>query len=695
MSQVHSRSAKQTASPGGPAARPKPRAAVRPVQRKEGGCSCGGGCPACQAEKRAENEADRVADDILANRPPGAVTATPPPVQAKEAGGGLTPGPVPHPGPGRPLAGPSRGFFEGRFGQDFSGVRIHDGPGAHASAMAINARAYTSGSDIVFARGEFAPGTRRGDHLLAHELTHVIQQRQGQASVQRVPADDEIGGVQYEVEDRQLSVFFEQGSFMIDAHEHTKLDRIVPPMPAVGVADVRVQGFRSRDEPGDLALQRADEVRLALLNRNRLLNVSAQGNPTSFQDRYDYRNARRADLVEDTPASTQTPCPPSAAEYHAGCPTPPTAAIDIHTAFGNATGAVSATVTALEGLRDSPRSHVSTRALVTRFFGAGADVDALISDYGILGEQISRVSRTDFGDGPVSGNGFRCGTQCNNLCDDADALTDGGSSDCDIKICQSVLEGTMQDAVITLVHEASHCTTGLGTGGTGTQDDFYVGEKTVQFLTQSERTDSADILALFVHEVNHGGPNTIQPDFVDDVSAFRRSERPKVEEALARMAKWLDSSSLTMIDVFNSVMEARTQNWSGLFGEDIYQHIHRHFSPAISLSSPAGHTDDADINSIAAVKDRITVLADHVNGNSITARPGHPTEWDGPSGGSSVLPGTEVQVDRAAIRVLDLEGLIRKLLHALMLASPHVSASLARNYVLLVDFIRRGNGVGP
>ena len=66
--------------------------------------------------------------------------------------------------------------MEPRFGHDFSRVRVHTGDKAAESARAVNARAYTVGQDVVFARNHYAPGTRSGDRLLAHELAHVVQQ---------------------------------------------------------------------------------------------------------------------------------------------------------------------------------------------------------------------------------------------------------------------------------------------------------------------------------------------------------------------------------------------------------------------------------------------------------------------------------------------------------------------------------------
>ncbi|WP_255316177.1 eCIS core domain-containing protein [Myxococcus fulvus] len=78
--------------------------------------------------------------------------------------------------PGQPLDAQTRAFFEPRFGHDFSSVRLHTDTRAAQSARSLNAHAYTVGHDVVFGRGQFAPGTHEGRRLLAHELTHVVQQ---------------------------------------------------------------------------------------------------------------------------------------------------------------------------------------------------------------------------------------------------------------------------------------------------------------------------------------------------------------------------------------------------------------------------------------------------------------------------------------------------------------------------------------
>lgn len=80
---------------------------------------------------------------------------------------------------GRPLEPQVRDDMEARLGHDFSDVRIHDDAAAASSAKAVNAHAYTVGTDVVFQRDGYDPGSRQGRTTLAHELTHVIQQRNG------------------------------------------------------------------------------------------------------------------------------------------------------------------------------------------------------------------------------------------------------------------------------------------------------------------------------------------------------------------------------------------------------------------------------------------------------------------------------------------------------------------------------------
>jgi len=167
--------------------------------------------PVSQPGDPYEQEADRVADQVMrmpapalqrsctacASEPAPCPSCTDeeaaPEIQRKAETAPPTPSTTaaaPDAGAGQALDAGARGFFEPRFGQAFSDVRVHDGAAADSAARSFGARAYALGSDLVFAHGEYAPGTDAGRRLLAHELTHVVQQRGAAAQhVQRVPGD--------------------------------------------------------------------------------------------------------------------------------------------------------------------------------------------------------------------------------------------------------------------------------------------------------------------------------------------------------------------------------------------------------------------------------------------------------------------------------------------------------------------------
>ncbi len=130
--------------------------------------ACGGGdklCPECAEElRRQPNEED---EELQAKATPGQTASLSPALEANidSLRGG-----------GQPLSASERAFFEPRFETNFSAVRVHTGSGAGELAQSLNARAFTVGSDIVFGQGEYSPSSSTSLNLLAHELTHVVQQ---------------------------------------------------------------------------------------------------------------------------------------------------------------------------------------------------------------------------------------------------------------------------------------------------------------------------------------------------------------------------------------------------------------------------------------------------------------------------------------------------------------------------------------
>ncbi|MCH5374923.1 MAG: DUF4157 domain-containing protein [Planctomycetes bacterium] len=205
------------------------------VIQRRAGCACGGGCPRCRADRemaeapdlqaklkigapddRYEREADRVADQVM--RMPAdslpiregedqAVQTKPlderttplvqrqaeeeeEELQTKRADGsrgetqaaGLAEDFQQLRGGGEPMSDSLRSYFEPRFGYDFGGVRLHNDARAAAAAEQVNARAFTVGRNVVFGDGQYSPNSIVARSLLAHELTHVLQQTGGEGA---------------------------------------------------------------------------------------------------------------------------------------------------------------------------------------------------------------------------------------------------------------------------------------------------------------------------------------------------------------------------------------------------------------------------------------------------------------------------------------------------------------------------------
>ena len=165
---------------------PGPIAAAHPdVQRKCAACAAGGSCPKCAAEEdRLQRKPLLSSGSSVLQRQPEEKEDEPLQAQAASpqgvhAGPGLDAGLNRLRGRGSPLPAAARSYFEPRFGRDFTPVRVHTGPQAASLARSIDAQAFTVNRDMVFGAGRYQPETPAGRRLLAHELTHVVQQSGG------------------------------------------------------------------------------------------------------------------------------------------------------------------------------------------------------------------------------------------------------------------------------------------------------------------------------------------------------------------------------------------------------------------------------------------------------------------------------------------------------------------------------------
>lgn len=153
-------------------------------------------------------------------------------------------------GGGSPLAPDVRDEMQARLGHDFSDVKVHTDSQAHESARSVNAHAYTVGSSVVFQRDKYDPSSTEGKTMLAHELTHVVQQRSG-------PVDGTSAGGGIKISDP--SDRFEREA---SANADRVMSADVTPSLAVGSSAAAVQREEAPEEDEETAqgsfVQRAE-----------------------------------------------------------------------------------------------------------------------------------------------------------------------------------------------------------------------------------------------------------------------------------------------------------------------------------------------------------------------------------------------------------------------------------------------------
>ena len=143
-------------------------------------------------------------------------------------------------GGGQPLPHSERAFFEPRFGTDFSQVRVHSDTQAADMARAVNARAFTVGHNVVFGSGQYSSSSSEGRHLLAHELTHVVQQESPHP---------------YNLNNRNIKQANTQSIPMVQRRAAPYIKKITVHLKPSQTADLEWKGTPPADAPGSDSFQ--------------------------------------------------------------------------------------------------------------------------------------------------------------------------------------------------------------------------------------------------------------------------------------------------------------------------------------------------------------------------------------------------------------------------------------------------------
>jgi hypothetical protein len=512
-------------------------------------------------------------------------------------------------------------------GADFGNVRIHTGREASGAADRIGALAFTLGRDIAFGAGRYAPHSAAGRHLLAHELTHVMQAGSRPASapglLSRAPIDDAVRDLDPNHASDTSRIFFTLGHAAIPPGEDAKIAAFAAPV----AGPLTLHGYTSEEGAAGanaaLVTQRIAAVDRALFRAGHRGVRTPAPHPTDSAGAIDYRNRRMVEIARPpvgsvspvAPAATPA-CGPPGSENATG-----TALADCRTAVAAVAPAAVAIANVAEADVVTAPTAAGNAEVASLFPGvARADVNANLVN---IAAQVRRVSTQ-----------FLCASDCHGSCTRPASNLEHGAA-ASIVLCPSWVGAGADFQTYVFIHEAAH-----GSTGPATIDDIsYADSRLVRFLSPGDsvrNTDSYTLLMRRVHAARSGGvAPVVGPAAADAVSgAATPADEDAVRGGVAWLESWLNYGGFDTGLAYGSVHQAVTARaWPvpavPPTREDGETEFNRGTLHELALAFPGQLTDPGaavpftvpvarDRERLAAIHDRYSQMYDTVNRQVLT-----------------------------------------------------------------------------
>jgi hypothetical protein len=627
-----------------------------PEPRVQRACACGGSagpddeCEECRAKRLALQRKASVSGPAVA-----------PPIvqQALRA-------------PGQPLDVATRAFMEPRFGADFGHVRVHTNGLAAESARAVGARAYTVGGSLVFGVGQYQPGNAAGQRLIAHELTHTIQQARATPQLQRA-SDYDIRGVNPDTASFPNMIFFDMGNFSIPASESAKIAALAAP---AGRA-LTLNGFSSEEgtSASNLAIinARINAVSAALAAAGHTGPRTRTPQLSAGMGQLDYRSVRAVEVV---PTPLIGPPPSSVPQCAVTLANPHPERIPCGGAFGRAhplaVDMVNKAVTAVTN--NTP----AAAAELANLFPGVARATVLT---GLTGLQ------TQLGIMPAR-------HECHNTCDGGctrPGYNNGSGPTAMMTLCPGFINRTSDiDNADLLMHEGLHATPGLTT-----VDTAYYTTRMITQLSGAQAQTNTDSYVLLIRRLQPGGMVGGGPP-VDPVAGMNAAEQNAARQALMYLEQWLLTDEFDTSLLYEAVKRnvGRVGGWRGAdsFEAEMQHRIASLFGLTDPGPGPAYATvpTDADKVKIAGIYDRYHRMRQAVYQQAITVN----KIAAGPDAWAANL-GTSVAVTAPFFAMSPVDQVMH-LVRLMLESMPDVPAVRRTAYAQGANQIRSNRGgIGP
>jgi hypothetical protein len=432
-------------------------------------------------------------------------------------------------GTGSNMDSNTQSFMSSRFGNDFNSVKIHTDGNAIQMNRELNAKAFTTGNDIYFNEGQYQPHTSNGKQLLAHELTHTIQQNRSVKSVQnKKDTSFEITGLYESRAGESGFIFFDTGQpdttlskpeDSLDKDEKQKIKDKAKANPPT----VNLFGFSSEDgiqkEDNELIGRRVSAVKNVLIAEgydSTKIDTSKSNQRNLGRDHYDFRFWRAVEMADGKDSTRKAPA--GSSRGIAACGT--SQATLIEKLAKDADSILKKVDKRLNDYVADPTKDAALAAMLDTYFkntDKNFVKDKLAPRFKKINDFVNKAKKIS-----------KCGTQLSQDCGDAIALT--GQSE--MILCDGFFSriATEKEQTYIMIHESGHGSS------TTVGDRGYRHERVFLILTTSQALQNADSYATLAEEVNEGkASGDIVSDKKDDTTSCdtKPDLKKKVKEAIA------------------------------------------------------------------------------------------------------------------------------------------------------------------
>ena len=578
-------------------------------------------------------------------------------------------------GNGRSLTKDEAGFFEPYFGYDFSNVRVHNDSIANQSAQNINALAYTHGNHIVFANNQYQSNSYEGKKLLAHELTHVVQQNSNaiQPKIIQRDTDDKHNLTSAVLSgNKRLELVFDAKSIvkMPDEGEHvTKLQQALVnvgiQLPKFGIDGKYGNETRNAviefQQKSGMSEQEWDGIvgrkTIGLLDKSNRNGVIEKD--TDEPDK---------DFVVNKPKVEDKSCEGQPIEK----PCEQTDLDDIDKVAGESSKLIDKVLA--EQLPPKKTDKADYPSIYASLFknSDAASVDKVKDNYNKTNKFIADLQK----DRSLE----VCATNCDGGCRSGSPAYERFSKKLAKKIihfCPGLAKHP--ERVLIVLHESHHAAID------GSSDLAYGNTRLIDKIDFDTALKNAASFHLYASAVNDPKGTVIGHAVKDDNKITTDTDKKKVDLALAHMEQWFRlitfDISVDIKGATDAKKKGRYENATTVADMEIWSHW-------FGLTQPPAPPTDSDITKLKAIEERTDDMENTFkNVFNITETAG-PSNWVNSAGTS------QIDLNKKTIQ-LEEKSLAIALLQELVNATPQISANIESLYVGAINDMRNTRNLAP